>query len=91
VSQFLIKLGELNVMPQIIRSDRGVEVDMMVDAFFTLQRDVEGPQLNLNECYYFGKSTKNVRIESWWRQLIMRQTKPWIVSMWASLGRQLLY
>jgi hypothetical protein len=65
MSQFFIKLEKLNVMLQIIRSDRGVKIDIIINAFFTLQRDVERPQLNLNEYYYFEKSIKNIRIKSW--------------------------
>jgi hypothetical protein len=48
VSQFLERLEELEVMPEIIRSDRGCEIDMMVDAFYTLRQDVEDVDICLD-------------------------------------------
>jgi hypothetical protein len=34
----------------------------------------------MKDCCIFGKSTKNSRIESWWRQLRIGQAQFWIVS-----------
>jgi hypothetical protein len=36
--------------------------------------------LRLDHCYYFGKSTRNLAVESWWGQLIKSTLNPWLVS-----------
>jgi hypothetical protein len=36
--------------------------------------------LPLRGYYWFGSSTSNVKIEGWWRQLIVGQTLSWIIS-----------
>jgi hypothetical protein len=81
VSQYLKMVGELGFMSQIVRSDRGVETPMLADGHYTLRLNTEGDHtgLLLQHCYYFGKSTKNIRIESWWRQLCRGQLQPWLV------------
>lgn len=34
----------------------------------------------LRDCVLFGPSTKNVKIEGWWAQLMKKQLSPWLVS-----------
>jgi hypothetical protein len=36
--------------------------------------------LLLEHCYYFGESTRNLAVESWWGQLIKSMLNPWLVS-----------
>jgi hypothetical protein len=38
------------------------------------------------QCYMYGTSTANIRIERLWGELIARQTKAWLVSLRLSLG-----
>ena len=40
-------------------------------------RRYNNPNLPFRKAYLFGKSTRNIRIESWWSQLISSQTAPW--------------
>jgi hypothetical protein len=41
-----------------------------------------GPErpFSFNDCWVYGKSTKNQRIEGWWSQLVKGRTGFWIVS-----------
>lgn len=75
--------------PSFFRSDRGKEVLLLADAhysFYVLNQKAketcpENPDdLRLRDCYMFGTSTANVRIESTWMRMIRSQTKPWLVS-----------
>jgi hypothetical protein len=76
-------------MPQLIRSDRGVETSMMADAHYRLRtaaflRDggtgQESEELSITDVWAYGTSTLNVRIESWWGQLAGSETNRWRVS-----------
>jgi hypothetical protein len=83
-----------NKFPRIIRSDRGAETSIVADIQYDLgvldmseknisPTDENGEALDewpLREFYVYGTSTKNIRIESWWRQLRRGQTGNWQVS-----------
>jgi hypothetical protein len=75
--------------PSFFRSDRGKEVLLLADAHFSLyvlHKREQGlaPEaedtLRLRDCYMFGTSTANIRIESWWMRMLKSQTRPWLVS-----------
>ena len=61
-------MKETDKFPQIIRSDHGVETPLIAAAHHRL-RQVQGLNIPLDECFFYGTSTKNQRIESWWQQL----------------------
>ena len=72
------------------RSDRGKEVLLLADAQFSLYilhkkaigvADASEDTLRLRECYIFGTSTANIRIESTWMRIISSQTRPWLVCL----------
>ncbi|EEH22948.2 hypothetical protein PABG_05159 [Paracoccidioides brasiliensis Pb03] len=63
--QFLDVLQATSTFPQIIRSDRGTETSMIAAAQLKLHQATDS-NTSLNECYRFGTSTLNQRIESWW-------------------------
>ncbi|KAE8553419.1 hypothetical protein EYB25_004801 [Talaromyces marneffei] len=63
--QFLDTLSSTKAMPEIIRSDRGTETVLISSAQHRL-RQVLAPDLSFADCYIYGTSTANVRIESWW-------------------------
>lgn len=72
VGQYLSVLQAKGVMPYLVRSDRGGETVLMAGAHFYLsqhrlrKRDgVEGP-ITFRQCWIYGKSTANEKIESWW-------------------------
>lgn len=76
--------------PSFFRSDRGKEALLLVDAhysFYVLDQEAKGTapedleSLRLRDCYMFGTSTANIRIESTWMRMIRSQTKPWLVSI----------
>ena len=82
-----------NKFPHIIRSDRGAETSILADIQYDLgvvdmyEKSVSPVNENgealdewpLREFYIYGTSTKNIRIESWWRQLRRGQTGNWMV------------
>jgi hypothetical protein len=87
--QVITTFKEYDRCPSFFRSDRGKEVLLLADAqysFYTQHRKATGtcPEdadtLNLRECYMFGTSTANVRIESTWMRMLRHQTRPWLVS-----------
>ncbi len=66
--QFLDSAKETGKIPRVIRSDRGVETGLLAAAHHRLRRDHE-PDILFKDCFFYGTSTKNQRIESWWNQL----------------------
>ena len=66
--QYLDTVEELGQIPQFIRSDHGTETGMMANAHHQLHT-VQEPDLEFQDCYLYGTSTTNQRIESWWNQL----------------------
>jgi hypothetical protein len=54
--------------PRFVRSDRGTETVMLADAHFQLQQNIQ-PDLEFRDCYLYGTSTANQRIEAWWGQM----------------------
>ena len=40
----------------------------------------EDGDLLLEHCYYLGKSTRNLAVETWWGQLAKSKLNPWTVS-----------
>lgn len=75
--------------PSFFRSDRGKEVLLLADAHFSLyilHKREEGlsqedeDNLRLRDCYMFGTSTANIKIESLWMRMLRSQTRPWLVS-----------
>jgi hypothetical protein len=87
--QVVTAFGKHGRCPRFFRSDRGNEVLLLADAYFSLyvlHKIEEGlPQededtLRLRDCYMFGTSTANIKIESLWMRMLRSQTRPWLVS-----------
>lgn len=70
-AQYLDAIRQLEVIPVFIRSDRGGETTVMADIHWHLRMaEVPGaPTIPFPDCWMYGKSTANQRIESWWAQL----------------------
>ena len=49
----------------------------MAQAHLTLQQ-AHDPEISFRECYMYGTSTSNQRIESWWAQLTKTATSTWM-------------
>ena len=79
LSQYLTAVEVLESQPCFIRSDRGGETVLMADAHWQLRSTVE-ENIPFAQCYFYGTSTANQRIESWWGQL----TKSYINRMLVS-------
>jgi hypothetical protein len=60
-------------------------------SFFRKHKQAEGatPEevdaLRFRDCYMFGTSTANIKIESTWMRMIRSQTRPWLVGLISSL------
>lgn len=59
-----------------IRSDRGTETPMMANAHWQLHQQLN-PDIPFHHVYWYGTSTLNQKIESWWRQMSKSQTLFW--------------
>ena len=54
--------------PRFLRSDHGTETVMIAGAHHELHQ-AHDLDISLENCYIYGTSTENVRVESWWGQL----------------------
>lgn len=66
--QFLDFLSVHGKQPQIIRSDRGGETPLLANSHYNL-RCMSQPGLAFKDCYIYGTSVGNQRIEKWWETL----------------------
>jgi hypothetical protein len=85
--QYLLAVKARGLCPSFIRTDKGTETIMLADAHFSLFTeaalaehwpDEEYDSLRITDCYVYGPSTRNVRIEGLWRQQRYTTTGPWI-------------
>ncbi|KAJ5652979.1 hypothetical protein N7507_010405, partial [Penicillium longicatenatum] len=60
--------ADFGYIPQILRTDLGGETIYLGDAHWARRR-VAYPDIPHADCYSYGKSTENTRIEAWWGQL----------------------
>ena len=78
---YLTVLDIMKVQPQYLRSDRGSETGLIMNAHWQLHR-VRQPDIQPDDTIMFGTSLANIRIESWWAQLSKGQTQKWRVSIY---------
>lgn len=52
---------------------------MLADAFWQLHLNHD-LSLNFHAVFFYGTSTRNIKIESWWSQLTKGATVEWMVS-----------
>lgn len=78
--QFLTTLQNENIHPQQIRSDQGTETPLLAAAQHAfMKRHVA--DIPFRDSYWYGTSTANQRIESWWAQLTKGLLFRWRVSL----------
>lgn len=77
--QFLDVLDVTEQQPRFIRSDRGNETVLMASAHHQLLSTLDN-ELQFQDCYIYGTSTNNERIESWWGRLSRGMLQIWRVS-----------
>ena len=87
LKQYLTTVEDLQQMPLILRSDRGGETPLCANAHLELWRaatyDIaSSAKIELSDCYYYGTSTANQRIEAWWAQLSKGALYIWRVSFY---------
>ena len=78
VSPILDCVEELEYQSCFVRSDRGDETPLIADAHNQLRCTIE-PNLEFKECYLFGTSMANQKMEHWWGQLTRGYEDRWRV------------
>ena len=78
--QYLDTIELLGQHPRFIRSDHGNETVLLAPAHYQLQQAIDS-QLQFQDCYLYGASTTNQRIEAWWNQLTKGLLFRWRVSL----------
>ena len=74
-------IAEKGYVPYIVRSDRGKETPLAAEVHYYLSHTMQNnPHFQLRDCWYYGTSTANQRIESWWSHLQKSQLYRWRVS-----------
>ena len=92
LAQYVYIVEQYGYIPQILRADRGKETPLACGAHFWLsssQRtnlvrdEVTGLEqaspVTFRDCVIYGKSTKNIKIESWWGRLSDGRSHFWRV------------
>jgi hypothetical protein len=86
LKQYLEILQAGKKQPKFLRSDRGTETVLVANAQLMLaQQQDPSAGIKLEDCYLFGTSTANQRIESWWGQLSKGQLIKWRVNIYLSI------
>lgn len=93
LNQYLQAVRARGSCPSYLRTDKGTETVMLADAHFSLYSEAywrEGQRLGwpedsplwttlrIQDCYIYGPSTRNIRVEGLWNQQGLTQTRPWI-------------
>lgn len=81
--QYLDTISDLQVLPKILRTDRGSETPLCANAHYNLRKVSEfasSEEVTFQRCYFYGTSTANQRIEAWWGQLSKGSIFHWRVS-----------
>jgi hypothetical protein len=81
LKQYLVLIRRTMQIPQLLRGDKGVETPLMAWAHVLLRRvqhlivqeqanhGRDHTPLHFNQAFSWGKSTRNIRIERWWKGL----------------------
>ncbi|KAI1808179.1 hypothetical protein F4811DRAFT_572075 [Daldinia bambusicola] len=71
--QYLQVVRELGWVPRTVRADRGKEVPLLAAAHWAFVREAysnqDGSSVEFGDCFYYGRSMDNTRIEAWWAQV----------------------
>jgi hypothetical protein len=78
--QYLDTLKSEKIQPWLIRSDKGGETPMLAAAHYALYQK-HNSNAALSDCYWYGTSMSNQRIEAWWSQLTKGCTFKWRVKL----------
>ena len=86
--QYLDVLKEVQVLPRVVRTDRGSETVLLAGIQYLLSRTIRGEDILFKECYAYGTSTQNERIEAWWNRLSSGQVLRWRVRTYCRTTRR---
>jgi len=79
VKRMVDVLESTGIRPEFFRSDRGTETTLLANAQLQFER-YEDPDCSLSECFKYGGSKSNSRVEGWWNKMTEGQTMQWRVS-----------
>jgi hypothetical protein len=65
VQQYLMTYARLGYILIFFRANKGSKLPIIAKAYFCFSRLTDPFILCVQDCFYFGKSTKNQRIKSW--------------------------
>ncbi len=78
--QYLQVVAEKGYQPYIVRSDRGKETELAAEVHYAFARTMQNDlNFSMGNCWFYGTSTGNQRLESWWSQLQKSQLYLWTV------------
>ena len=77
VFQFYLRTVQEFGVPKAVRADKGKETGLAAAAHFAFRR-ARKPEILIQKTWAYGTSTKNQRIERFWRCLVDQQTDQWI-------------
>jgi len=79
LAQYVNTIASGRAIPQLIRSDRGAETTMAADAHYQLSQKTRESldELPFGQCYKYGTSKENARVESWWGQMCKSSIGRW--------------
>ena len=72
---YLLTVKEFSVVLVKLSTDKSTETLFMTEAQSHLHENQEGQEMKVQECYLFGSSTQNMKIESWWALLIIAKVE----------------
>ena len=80
--QLLLAAKRLRRLLKHFRSDKGTETILAADVVYSLYKRHRGEHqaTQIRDCWLYGSSTANIRIENTWHLMISRQTASWMVS-----------
>jgi hypothetical protein len=70
LQQYLNVCSTTRFQPKIVRSNHGKETLLCAEVHFAFACTMQdNPDFKLGNCWFYGTSTGNQRIESWWSQI----------------------
>ena len=71
VLMYYLLTVEVFGVPLKLHTDKSVETLLMAEAQYYFHEDQEEREMEVQECHFFGPSTRNTKIESWWALLVV--------------------
>lgn len=78
--QYLDTLKSEKKQPRMIRSDKGGENPLLAAAHYALSQK-HNANATLSDCFWYGTSMSDQRIEAWWSQFTKTRARKWQVEL----------